>query len=337
MQENINRIIDFAVELCAPYPALAQFIDHNRTMIVVIAVSVCLMLLSILSGTLIHYIHQFQENQRRKKVQKFFGVSDLSKFKVTVMGKPGTKNFNQNGTNSFELNAPYWEKANDDGSRKKALFNKVIWPDSILWLHAGPRVYILTTTDPWEMLFLVHMLRDGGLEIEPCQQELDKQERLASEKKTMDEQIEGIIVDMAGNSSAFVELCRERLTALGCTVSDAPKNNFGADLFLHWKGKPCVAKCLLTSRDTVTGAEAIRQFKQKAEDLFTDACMVITTGHVTVAAAGYARDNNVELISDDKFANLFTDNEEVPPGKEFLTWELNNDDLDEIFPDVSKK
>ena len=275
-----------------------------------------------------------RKSLQKGAVRSFFNISDdLKGFDIQKMGKPGTQYYIQENMNCFNLALPYWKKANADGSRDcTKRFNKVIWQECVLWLHAGRSVYVLTTKDPWEILSLVHELRDGGLDIAPCMQELEKQERLESERKSCDEVISNLIKQMDGDHDAFVQYCREKLTAYGCSVSDAPKNDDNIDLFLHWKGRACVARCTLAGRDYLSGLEEVKTFQIRAAESFSDVCMLITTGHATVAAAGYAREHDVELICNESLVALMDESARILPGKEFMRWELNKDDMQELLP-----
>jgi len=271
--------------------------------------------------------HKLRETLVKHKVCSFFDLSDLSQFKVRVMGKPGTRYYREDGVNSFHLELPHWKYMLEDGSKDKAKwFNKVVWEESVLWLHSGRKIYVLCTDDPWDMAYLVHMLRDSGLDISPCQQELDKQDQLEKQKQSCNRAIFNLIQQTAGEKQKFVEICRERLLVWGYKVADAPQNKCDIDLFVQRKGHPSIVRCLLVSQGQLINLEDMQSLRQDMEQFFADSCIMITTGSVTVAAAGYARENKIDVICGEHLIELMQKNPESIE-KEWLDWEMTNNDI----------
>ena len=254
-------------------------------------------------------------------IKKFFGISDLSGFKVKRMGRAGTKYYMEDGVNEFRLGIP---------QRKGK--SKFVKQDSILWLIAGQKTYVLITKDPFAMIHLVHQLRETGLDIPPCDQELEKQRKIEESQKGMDETICDTIQDMA-DETAFTELCRQRLTIHGFVVADAPRNDDGISLFVNHRDQPKMIKCLLVDRDVLVSTEEIENFKDSMQKLFVEAGILITTGKVSVAAVSLAKANNIEIIFNEKLVDLFYVSKEIPANKQYLRWELKPEDLYELLPD----
>lgn len=272
-------------------------------------------------------IHKIKRVFIERRISGFFNISDLSKFRVRRMGKPGTQYYREDGVNSFELALPHWKNMLEDGSRdKKRLFNKVVCDKSFLWLHAGRKVYILSCKDPLEMIYLVHTLRDSGLDIAPCIQELDKQIKAEEQKLSVNKLIYNLVQKANGDREVFIELCKERLQVWGYTVAAAPQNSYDMDLFVQRNGHPSIVRCLLTSQGQLISLDYLQSFKQAAEQLLADNCMLITTGSITVAAAGYAKDNKIDIVCGEQLIELvYKDSSSV--GKEYLDWELTNNDI----------
>lgn len=273
------------------------------------------------------------EKRCKKKLCGFFHISGLRNFRVCRVGGPKDKYYTFEHQNHFRLNSPRWKYSLEDGSKdinKKR--NKLIYPESILWLFAGRSVYVVRTKNVWDMVSLVHKLRCNGQVILPCSQELEKQERLSSEKKNSDEVIRDVIEVLKGDSSQFTVLCKECLIRKGSNVTDMPKNNIGADLFVKQKDKVYVTKCLLTARETLTGMEALKQFKQLVNKTFANSCMLITTGKITYAAAQFAQQEGFIIIDNDALVELLDTSPVVEKGKEFLQWELMDKDIESMIP-----
>lgn len=267
----------------------------------------------------------------KRNVCRFFELSDLDNFDVRKMGRPRTKYYREDGVNSFNLSLPHWKYMLEDGSKDKSkLFNKVVWEKSILWLHAGRKVYVVYTKDPWDMVCLVHILRESGLDISPCQQELDKQEDAEQQRKSCNKVIYNVVQRTGGDKQQFVELCRERLLAWGYKVADAPQNTCDIDLFVQKNNKPSIVRCFLTFQGQLINLEDLQSLKKDAEQFFADSCMLITTGSVTVAAAGYAREHNIEIICGEQLVELLQKDSSVI-GKDYLDWEITEKDINSLL------
>jgi len=268
---------------------------------------------------------------KRRAIRKTFGIINFSKFKVRRMGRPGSKHYTDNGSNCFEINLPHWKFANEDGSRQNKRVNKVIWEKCHLWLHDGQKTYILTTADPYEMIYLVHTLRDKGIDIAPCKQETAKQEEQEKAKKSLEESMAAIIESVDNNNDRFAELCRQRLVLRGYNLSEAPKNNFGLNFFFQKKAHPVMVKCHLVPRDYLVGVEEMKGVKEGAESLFAESCLFITTGRLSVAAVGFALTNGIDIITDERLVEIMEEAKPIPVNKMFTRWELTNDDLKNLL------
>lgn len=256
-----------------------------------------------------------------RSVKKFFGIADLSGFKQKLMGRVGSKYYIEDGVNAFQLGIP----------RQKGK-NRIVKEKSVLWLIAGRKTHVLITKDPFAMIHLVHQLRNSGLDISPCDQELEKQQRILDSQKSMDETIRDTIEKME-NDNDFVELCRQRLTIHGFTVSDAPRNNEGIRLFINHHDQPKIVKCLLVDRNTLISTEEIEVFKDALLKFFVDAGIMITTGKVSGAAVSLAKAHNIEIIFNEKLVDLLHAAKEISANKQYLRWELTPEDIKALLPE----
>lgn len=328
----VRQVLRYLQEFKVPFIDELMALDEVTILIIFYALCAAVALLVLL--LLRRLIKKLRISATKRGITNFFGAVDLGRFRVGKMGKSGTRYYMDDGLNVYKLSLPHWKKANEDKSKDHSKhFNKVIWEESILWLHAGRNVYVFRTNDPWDMLYLVHALRETGLDIAPCQQELDKQERLENTKRSCDDVIEELVARMKGNRRAFVELCRQRLHIRGFAVSDAPQNPYDIDLFVQKKGRPNIVKCLLSQRSHLTGLDEMRSFKEATEEYFAESCTIITTGHITVAAAGFAREHNVDMICNDDLVELLEENKKIPADKKYLRWELRESDMMQMLPE----
>ncbi len=330
----INNFISFAERL--------QLLTANITPIAILSIIpanifqyllflLIMFFLILLAAIVCSVISSAQKWSKEKALKKAFGISDFSKFKVRKMGRFGSKYYRDSGSNCFEIRLPHWKFANEDGSRQNRKVNKVIWEECSLWLHDRHKVYVLSTTNPCDIIFLVHTLREQGVDIAPCSQELEKQERMDEGKKGIDEAVKDVIESVQGNEKQFIELCRYRLTLRGCALSDAPGNNYGLNFFYQKNAQPVMVKCCLAPRDYIVGIEEMKGVKTGTEELFAESCLFITTGHLSVAAAGFAMTNGIEIISDGRLIEMMEEDRPVPADKMYLRWELTNDDLKSLL------
>lgn len=286
---------------------------------------------------LIFLIRTFQKMRYKmlcNKVKKIFGIPDLKNFKVHKMGKPDTKYYIPDPGNIYRLYLPHWKYATKDGKKKRAIGNRVVWEESCIWLRAKKVTYVLCTMDPWDMIYVVHQLREYGVTVVPCQMEQEKKDQLKEETLSTEAYIQQLIASMDGEESSFVELCRNQFESNGYKVMDAPQNRANIELFVQKGKEPRYVKCLFVTRKHLTGLDDMKLLREVVvDDLFGDGCLLITTGRITIAAANYARGNNIEVILDDSLIEFAETKEKVDPAKEFRKWELTEKDLSASLPE----
>lgn len=337
--EKLFVLIKVLQDMVADKPVIGLISELSIEQCCMLLGGVVILLIIIIPLIIIGLTVSLPKHLRKRSVQKFFGIDDLSRFKVKKMGKAGSKYYYDEGVNTFQLVLPKWKYADSFGGKEPhKLFNKIIQGESVLWLHMRNKVYILSTEDPWEMIYLVHTLRESGIDILACKQEMEKQEQIESSKPTTDEFIQGLIARMGEDTDSFNNLCRKRLEAQGMQVMDAPKNRNGINFFAKNGHNPTLVKCQLVPYKHLDGLEELKEFREAADDLFTDNCIFITTGHITIAAAGYAREHNIEVICTEQLMNLMDESVKLDPTKAYLQWELTTRDLNSLMPEdlVSK-
>lgn len=276
-------------------------------------------------------IMEIRKRIRKRILRIRFGITDFSRFTVRKMGHPGSRYYSSSGVNSFEIKLPHWKFVNDDGSRQNRRINKVVWGECSLWLHDGQKTYILTTTDPYDMIYLVHTLRERGIDIAPCAQELDKQDHLEKTKRDTEEVLEELLEKCECDEDKFSEICRQRLTIRGYSLTDAPKNNNGLKFFFRKDSQPVMVRCQLVPRDYLIGLDEMKSAKEGLSALFASACFYITTGQVSVAAAGFALSNGIDIVSNERLVDIIEENRPISSDKTFTRWELTNDDLNNLL------
>lgn len=263
----------------------------------------------------------------RRILRREFGITDISRLCVRIMGRHGSRYYTDSASNCYEITLPHWKFANEDGSRQNRRVNKVVWEECSLWLHDGHKTYVLTTTDPYDMIYLVHTLRERGIDIAPCAQELEKQESIEAAKQNSEEVLREVLEKCEGNEEKFSAICRQRLTIRGYTLTDAPRNNDGLKFFFLKDAQPVMVRCHLVPRDYLVDLDEMRKAKEGTTALFAPHCLFITTGQVSVAAAGYALANGIDMVLNDRLVEILEEDKHVPADKAFTRWEFTNDDL----------
>lgn len=312
-----------------PYISLLSVLPKNIFQYVLLGAAAFLLLLLLLLITGI--VKGMKKGAKRRALRKGFGITDFSKFTVRKMGRPNSKYYTDNGSNCYEINLPHWKFANEDGSRQNRRVNKVIWEECNLWLHNGQKTYVLTTSDPYDMIFLVHTLRERGIDIAPCAQELDKQDEIEKSKRDPEAVLGELLEKCKGDEEKFSEICRQRLVIRGSTLSEAPKNENGIKFFFRKDTQPVMVRCQLVSRDYLVGLEEMKGVKEGASALFAPSCLYMTTGQISVAAAGFALSNGIDIISNERLVEVLEENKPVSSDKAYIRWELTNDDLKSLL------
>jgi len=337
--EKLHILIKMLQTITADKPIVGCISELTMEQCFALLAGIVILLIIIVQVIILELTLFLPARIRKKSVQKFFCIDDLSRFKVKKMGKVGSKYYCNEGVNTFRLTLPKWKFTGSYGTKAPhKFFNKVIWGESVLWLHMRNKVYVLSTNDPWEMIYLVHTLRESAVDILACKQELEKQEQIESSKPTTDEFIQGLIARMDDNPEDFITLCRQRLEAQGMQVMDAPKNRNGINFFVKKGHIPYLVKCQFVPYKHLNGLEELKELREAADDLFTHNCILITTGHITIAAASYARENSIEVICTEQLVNLMDETACLDPARAYLQWELTTRDLNALMPEdlVSK-
>lgn len=114
---------------------------------------------------------------------------------------------------------------------------------------------------------------------------------------------------------------------------DAPKNNSGINFFAKRGNTPYLIMCQLVPYKHLNGLEELKKLRSAADSLFTKDCILITTGRISIAAASYARENNIEVICTEQLANLMDETAILDPKKTYLQWQLLPHDLNIMMPE----
>lgn len=115
----------------------------------------------------------------------------------------------------------------------------------------------------------------------------------------------------------------------GYCVADAPKNSYGMHLFVLKDQKPSLVKCHYVSPKYISGLKELKEIHEFSNNLLTDSCILITTGHITVAGASYAKEHRIDIICTDLLVKFM---EEDELGSVNKAYELNERDLRENIP-----
>lgn len=328
---KLEQIVDGLLEQIMIFKMeLIPDIDATSEQCMMVLSIICVLAALFIGSVLIRGIHYFYMQWKRRIVQRYFSLPDLSRFNVEKMSKKRTNCYSDDNVNTYQLILPRWKYENEDGSRRQnKLFNRIIWGNSVLFLQIRDNVYVLRTHDPWDMTYIVHLLRESEVYIAPCQLEIEKEERIRQEKLSTEEYIQKLIEEMNGEEAAFIELCRRKLMEHGYCVADAPKNSYGMHLFVLKDQKPSLVKCHYVSPKYISGLKELKEIHEFSNNLLTDSCILITTGHITVAGASYAKEHRIDVICTDLLVKFM---EEDELGSVNKAYELNERDLRENIP-----
>lgn len=327
-----KQLADFVEALqnkCLNVPYLTFLTDLKPETFFFIMAGLCCFVILLIVLLITLFMWRCKVMRTRKKLRMFFGITDYQDFKISKMKGTKDRYFRTENDNHLKLMLPYAEK-NQDTSRKKKV--RVTYPESVLWLCAGKNTYVLRTKDPLDMIFLVHNLRDSGVNVPPCSYELDKQDKQKKSRNSVGDIIQSIVDTMGGNNQKFVDLCKARLTENGYAIITAD-NAIGADFFAKRNNVLYAVKCFLTERTTLTGMEALQTFNQIVKKTYAHSCMFISTGKITFAAAQYASENGIVIYCNEDLVSLLDKTPKPLPGKEFLQWELTSSDIFQLLPE----
>lgn len=194
--------------------------------------------------------------------------------------------------NSYVLRFPSWRYANNNGTRdQRRKGNRINWKSSCLLIDS----YQIFMKNPLQMVRLVRRLREQGIEIAPCSQEIEKQRELHKCQKTY----------RSGSSSElhsrfqddpfeFEEYCAALFRAMGRQAQTTRRTNDGGyDVIVSdANGQHGIVECKCYAPDSKIGRPMLQKLVGACMAYPTrlDYLVFITTSDFSEEAKTFAHD-----------------------------------------------
>ena len=253
--------------------------------------------------------------------------------------------------NSYILRFPSWRYANNNGTRdQRRKGNRVNWKASCLLIDS----YQIFMKNPLQMVRLVRRLREQGIEIAPCSQEIEKQRTLYKSQKTY----------RSGSSSElhsrfqddpfeFEEYCATLLRAMGKQAQTTRRTNDGGyDVIVSdADGQHGIVECKCYAPDSKIGRPMLQKLVGACMAYPTrlDYLIFITTSDFSEEAKTFAHDFqqrehisfgliNGQTLTDlsEKYlsstASSSSKKKATRPSDDWQQWQLSTSDLKDYIP-----
>lgn len=238
------------------------------------------------------------------------------------------------GYSKYELNYPYWYISKNDGTAdRRYKGNRIIWPESYLWV----RRYRLSAKKPTVILEVVKELRRAGTKVAMSEEERKKKRRIENQKKifSCEATVQTILDAYRDCPTEFEQMCAEVFRKLGYHCRVTPKTNDGGyDISIQKGDGTGIVECKCYSLGKKVGRPEIQKLVganvvQQAQKMY-----FVTTSSFTPEAREYARETGVTLISGQKLVAMLQ--KQGLPKKEIRVtmeeWQLNIRDLKDFIP-----
>lgn len=204
----------------------------------------------------------------------------------------------------YELNYPHWAYPKSDGTRDGRYRNNyIIWEQSNLYLDG----YTVTSLRPYDLLFIVQVLREQGVPIRRTVEEKEKLYQIQKKERLRFAQVtaSSIARQYADNPTDFENFCALLLSKIGfSTVVTAKTRDGGFDIYLKKGAETGIAECKCYSSNHSIGRPAIQKLVGANQIEHTDIMYFITTSTFSADAVAYAHQTGVVLIDGINLAAL---------------------------------
>lgn len=235
-------------------------------------------------------IFLFIEISIRKSFEKKYNIKNISwQLKIRHKKKAVVQNH-------YELSYPYWYFRKKDGTadlRHKQ--NSICWQDSVLMVEN----YSVSSKRPYYILAIVKELRDKGIYISPCREELQKYDSIKAQKQfcTNSHSIQDIINHYSVKPTEFETFCAELFCKMGYTATvTPPANDGGYDIWLEQNGNTAIVECKCYNSAHSVGRPLIQKLVGANSVLSADRMIFVTTSNFSSGAVEYAKESGVELV-----------------------------------------
>lgn len=270
--------------------------DHLFTILFLVF---CLILFSV--GLILFFRKCIKLHTQKKNRQLF-----RQHYKITILPKSITVTRNKRSTGFcyYELSYPHWAHPKSDGTRDgRYRSNGIVWKQSNLYLDD----YTLTSLYPYDLLFMVQVLRAQGIPIRRTVEELEKQHQLQRKDKVQFEQItaDSIVKQYADKPTNFENFCAALFSEMGFSTTVTSKTRDGGfDIYLRRATETGIVECKCYNANHSIGRPAIQKLVGANQIEHADTMYFVTTSSFSVDAATFARQTGVILIDGVNLASL---------------------------------
>lgn len=199
--------------------------------------------------------------------------------------------------NHYELSYPYWYFSKKDGTADlRHTQNSICWQDSVLLVEN----YSVSSKRPYYILAIVKKLRDKGIYISPCREELQKYDFLKAQRQLYanSHSIQDIINHYSVMPTEFETFCAELFCKMGYTATVTPPTNDGGyDIWLEQSGNSAIVECKCYNSTHTVGRPLIQKLVGANSVLSANRMIFVTTSDFSSGAVEYAKETGVELIN----------------------------------------
>lgn len=194
--------------------------------------------------------------------------------------------------NSYILRFPSWRYANSNGTRdQRRKGNRINWKSSCLLIDS----YQIFMKNPLQMVRLVRHLREHGIEIEPCSQEIEKQrQQRKSQKFYRSGSSTELHSRFQDDPFEFEEYCASLFRAMGKNAQTTRRTNDGGyDVIVSdANGQHGIVECKCYAPDSKIGRPMLQKLVGACMAYPTrlDYLIFITTSDFSEEARTFAHD-----------------------------------------------
>lgn len=198
----------------------------------------------------------------------------------------------------LSLGIPCWEHAKADGTRDLRTSGlAIVRPASVVRVGR----WVLACGDPFSAYRLACALRDAGTDVAPCEQELAKLSRLATEAELRRgaRNVDELVARFRDRPTEFEGFCAELFRALGYEVTVTPPTGDGGyDLLIvdPATGEGSIAECKCYARGRSVGRPLVQKLVGANDAVGAAGMLFLTTSAYSAGAREYAGQVGVTLV-----------------------------------------
>lgn len=279
-----------------PYPL------QNNLPLIVSALILCLILFPVL----LYLLVTFCKNRIKLHIQKKNRQLFQQQYKIKFL--PESVMVFRNKTPAdlcyYELEYPHWLHQKLDGTRDaRYRSNYIIWEQSNLYLNE----YTITSLRPYDLLFVVHVLRASGIPIRRTVEERKKFRRMQRERQARSDHASASAIASyyASDPTGFENFCAILFSKMGFSASVTSKTRDGGfDIYLKKDALSGIVECKCYNANHIIGRPALQKLVGANQTERADTMYFVTTSSFSTDAITYANQTGINLINGVALASL---------------------------------